>query len=286
MKIVVTGSSGRIGRAIFAALMPDHDVVGIDRIPFATTRLIGDFATPSLLKKAMQGADIVIHTAALHAPHVGVAPDSEFERINVAGTQMLADAAAESEVRRIVFTSTTALYGRAVAGNGCTWISEETPPQPVNVYHRTKLAAEALLEKVATRQLSVRVLRMSRCFPERADLMAVYRLHRGIDARDVADAHKLALSNEGPVFQRFIVSGATPFRLSDCTLLGEAATEILEKRVPRLTKAFHQRGWRLPQRVDRVYAPTAAEEGLGWRTRLGFEEVLAQLDRRSLGIAG
>lgn len=42
MKILLTGSSGRIGRAIFGALAASHEVVGLDRSPFATTRIIAD----------------------------------------------------------------------------------------------------------------------------------------------------------------------------------------------------------------------------------------------------
>jgi nucleoside-diphosphate-sugar epimerase len=70
----------------------------------------------------------VIHTAALHAPHVGVVPDAEFQRINVDGTLMVAETAMAAGVPRLVFTSTTALYGDAVSEGTCTFIDEETPP--------------------------------------------------------------------------------------------------------------------------------------------------------------
>ena len=52
---------------------------------------------------------------------------------------------------------------------------------------------------------------MSRCFPEPADLMAVFRLTRGIDARDVANAHLCSVEKRLSGFNRFIISGATPF---------------------------------------------------------------------------
>ncbi|MGF0520385.1 hypothetical protein ACQEDT_02620 [Agrobacterium pusense] len=44
MRIVLTGSSGRVGRAIFSALASRHEVIGIDRSPFSTTHIVGDFA--------------------------------------------------------------------------------------------------------------------------------------------------------------------------------------------------------------------------------------------------
>lgn len=284
MKIVLTGSSGRVGRAIFGALAQEHDVLGIDRQAFATTRIIGDFTNRSLLQTAMEGADAVIHTAAIHAPHVNVLPDTDFVRINTEGTQLLIDVAKALGVPRIVFTSTTALYGDAIADGGCTWVDESTTPEPRTIYHRSKLDAEGALEAAAGADLSVRVLRMSRCFPERADVMALYRLHRGVDVRDVADAHVLGLFNDGPHFQRFIVSGATPFERSDIAALAVDAGAVVERCEPELARSFRRRGWKLPSSIDRVYSAEAAEQSLAWRPRFGFGEVIAQHDRRSIEV--
>lgn len=284
MRIVLTGSSGRVGRAIFSALASGHDVAGIDLTPFSTTHLVGDVTNFDLLAAAFEGADAVIHTAALHAPHVGLIADDEFHRINVEGTRLVAEAALAKGVKRLVFTSTTALYGHAVSAGGCTWINEDTPPQPKSIYHRTKLAAERLLEAKAGPDLNVRVLRMSRSFPEPGDVMAAYRLHRGIDVRDVADAHLAALTNEGADFQRYIISARSPFTAADCETLARDAAAIIRLRAPALAAAFEQRGWALPSSIDRVYHSARAEVGLGWRSRFGFEEVLAQMDRRSLEV--
>lgn len=284
MRIVLTGSSGRIGRAIFSALCAQHEIIGIDRAPFSTTHVVGDFADEVLLRRLLRNADAVIHTAALHAPHVGTMPDEEFRRINVAGTRLIAGEAVAAGIRRFVFTSTTALYGHAVAAGSCSWIDEDTAPRPRSIYHRTKLEAEDVLNEMAGAAFAVRVLRMSRSFPEPADVMAAYRLHRGIDARDVADAHATALSNGGAHFQRYIVSGASPFAKEDRDALATDAASVIRRRAPDLAAAFDRRGWRLPRSIDRVYDSSLAGNGLGWHARLGFEEVLAQLDRRSLEV--
>lgn len=284
MRIVLTGSSGRVGRAIFSTLVEKCEVVGIDRSPFSTTHLVGDFADKTLLHSAFEGADAVIHVAALHAPHVGTIPDKEFQRINVEGTRLVAEAAIATGVRRLIFTSTTALYGYAVSPSSCTWIDEETQPQPKSIYHRTKLEAERVLEDMARPELAVRVLRMSRSFPEPADIMAGYRLHRGIDIRDVADAHLSALTNEGASFQRYIVSAASPFTIQDCEDLATDAASVIKLRAPALAAEFERRGWSLPKSIDRVYHSARAKNGLGWQPRFGFDEVLAQMDRRSLEV--
>lgn len=284
MRIVLTGSSGRVGRAIFSALSAKHRVVGIDRSPFSTTHIVADFCNEKLLCAAFDGADAVIHAAALHAPHVGIISDREFQRINVDGTRLVAETAIKAGVKRVVFTSTTALYGNAVCTNSCTWITEDTLPRPRSIYHQTKLEAEHVLEQMASQELAVRVLRMSRSFPEPGDVMAAYRLHRGVDVRDVADAHLSALVNGGENFQRYIISAATPFTIQDCEGLAMDASSIIKLRAPDLVVEFNRRGWTLPEIIDRVYHSERVEKELGWRSRLGFDEVLAQIDRRSLEV--
>lgn len=283
MKILVTGSTGRIGRAIYVRLCRDHDVVGLDRAPSSTADLVGDLADEVLVARAVQGVDAVIHTAALHAPQVGHVPDDAFEAINVRATQALAERAARSGVRRFVFTSTTALYGSAsTPPDAAGWVDETVVPAPTSIYHRTKLAAERALEEIAHRQgLAVTVLRMSRCFPEPAALMAGYRLHRGVDARDVARAHALALEATDPGLRRYVISGATPFAHDDVGELLRDAPAVLARRAPALVEAFARRGWPLPRSIDRVYVPALAERELGWLARFGFAEVLAMLDAES-----
>ncbi|MEO4044585.1 NAD(P)-dependent oxidoreductase [Hoeflea sp. CAU 1731] len=284
MRIVLTGSSGRVGRAVFSALAGKHDVIGIDRSQFSTTHRVGDFVDSSLLRSVFKSSDAVIHTAALHAPHVGLLPDEEFRRINVEGTRLVAETAIGAGVKRLVFTSTTALYGYAVSPGSCTWIDEDTPPRPRSIYHRTKLEAERILERMAGTDLDVRVLRMSRSFPEPGDVMAAYRLHRGVDIRDVADAHVAALSNAGEPFQRYVVSAESPFAMDDCEALSTDAASVIRRIAPDLAAEFGRRGWSLPCAIDRVYQSARVREGLGWRPRFGFGEVLAQVDRCSLEV--
>ena len=284
MKIILTGSSGRIGRAIFASLAGAHEVVGVDRNAFSTTRVTGDCADEALMRPLLEGADAIIHTAGPHAPHVGEVPDEEFTRINVEATGKLYQWALEAGAKRFLYTSTTALYGHAIAKGACTWVDENTTPQPKSIYHSTKLAGEEQLEALATANLPVRVLRMSRCFPESAPQMATYRLHRGIDARDVGEGHAKALAHEGPAFARFILSGATPFTREDCGGLAADAPSIIRARAPKLAEAFGARGWELPRSIDRVYDPGAAQKELGWQSRWGWEEVIAQADRNDLEV--
>ena len=282
-RFVITGSSGRVGRAIHFKLAMSHDVVGVDLNPGPATSVIADILDFDALCKVFENKDAVVHVAALHAPHVGQRSDDDFQKINVQGTANVVRAACQCGVGRIVLTSTTALYGLASQlEDRAAWIDEETVPEPRSIYHRTKLEAEQIIRECASEDMRVRVVRMSRCFPEPAPLMAMYRLHRGIDVRDVADAHVAAAfdSNEEQ-FMTLVVSGKTPFTREDCFALKSDAEDVLRQRCPILVKQFEQRGWRLPATIDRVYDPGLAKQKLGWESRYGADEVFAQLDRES-----
>ena len=287
MKVVVTGSAGRIGRAIHARLKAGgHQVLGLDQAPCSVSDVVASITDEDAVRRALEGADAVVHTAALHAPHVGHRTEAEFEAVNVAATARLVDLMKDAGVPRMVFTSTTALYGAGGSVPGqAAWVDEDTIPRPRTIYHRTKVAAELALDLAAENgELAVTILRMSRCFPEPAPLMAAYRLHRGIDARDVADAHAIALDWNGRGVRRFVVSARTPFAREDAAELFANAPAVLARKAPKLVHAFRARGWALPATIDRVYDSTRARMELGWEPRHGFEEVIAQAERRSLEV--
>jgi UDP-glucose 4-epimerase len=283
MRILVTGASGRVGRAIAIRLLREHDVVGLDTAPSSTVDFVGSVADRELLVRAVAGAEAVVHTAALHAPHVGHVPDDEFDRINVHATATLAEVAALAGVRQLVYTSTTALYGAASQrANEAAWVDDATVPAPRTIYHRSKLAAERILAEYAGERIPcVTVLRMSRCFPEPAPIMAAYRLHRGVDARDVASAHACAIASARPGYESFVISGETCFTRGDCEALKHDAPAVLRHRAPALAMEFQRRGWPLPASIDRVYGSARAATQLGWRPRYSFEEVLRQFDDES-----
>lgn len=283
MRVLVTGATGRIGRALMVRLSRQHQVLGLDRAPSSTAHWVGELADAALLRRALQGVDAVVHAAALHAPQVGRVPDAEFQRINVDATRQLAEAACAAGVGQFVYTSTTALYGDAATpAHAAGWVDEALAPQPRTVYHRSKLAAERLLARYAEAgAFGLVVLRMSRCFPETAPQMASARLHRGVDARDVADAHARALDTARPGARLYIVSGATPFQPGDVAALRADAPAVLRLRAPALVQAFAARGWALPASIDRVYSPARAQRELCWQPRFGAHTVLQQLDEES-----
>lgn len=272
MKILVTGASGRIGGAIAARLAVRHPVIGVDRRSGALTSAVVDVRDTARIAPLLAGVDAVVHTAALHVPDLAAHDAHEFREVNVEATRRLLQAAGEAGVSRFVYTSTTSLYGDAMlpAAGEAAWVTEALAPRPRDVYDETKLAAEAACESAARAGLACTALRMSRCFPEEARLVAIYRLYRGVDADDVAQAHELALARGRPGFEVYNVSAPTPFVRADCRrLLEDAAAAVLERH-PWAEAEFQQRGWLLPASIDRVYVVDKAISGLGYKPAHDF----------------
>ncbi|HEU4516502.1 MAG TPA: NAD(P)-dependent oxidoreductase [Steroidobacteraceae bacterium] len=281
MKVLVTGSSGRIGSAVAARLKLRHQVTGLDLKPGPLTDEVADVSDTARIAGLLPGVDAIVHTAALHVPDLAARTVPDFHEVNVDATQRLLQAAGSAGVVRFVYTSTTSLYGDAMlpSGGAAAWVDEALVPQPRDVYDETKLAAEEACRQAARDGLPCTSLRMSRCFPEEARLVAIYRLYRGVDAEDVAQAHELALASQDAGFEIYNVSAPTPFRREDCPRLFEDAASVLLERHPWAEEEFRRRAWQLPRSIDRVYVVDKAVAQLGYRPLHDF----AALFRRPAG---
>lgn len=285
MRVLVTGAAGLIGSAVAARLGREHDVVGLDLNPGSQVALLANCLDEADWRHRVSRVDAIVHIAALHAPHVGRRSDRDFRRSNVEATSRLLDFAISTGARHFVLTSTTSLYGHALdAEDRAVWVNEQLEPQPRDIYDETKLEAERLVAS-AGGSMTVTSLRMSRCFPEPAELMAAYRLYRGIDRRDVAEAHALALGRNGPP-ATYVISATTPFPRSDAEELLHKAPAVIERRCPGLIERMAAEGWRLPSSIDRVYDSSLAQRELGFHPRYGVDACLAgDWDPKPLGTA-
>lgn len=246
-------------------------VRGVDRVPGCWTSVIGDLRDRPVRLAALQSADVLVHTAALHAPHVGRLADAEFRAVNVGVTAGLLDDAASLGTLRVLYISSTSVYGHAlVPTDRAVWVDEQLTPLPRDIYDETKLAAEEL---VAACTLSSVTLRIARCFPEPLPVRARHLLHRAVDVADVAAAGVLAMAHSN-VTGRFNISGPHPFRREDCLALSHDAGAVLAKRVPDVFQAFRDQGWSVPDRLDRVYDSTAARSAFGYRPVRGVRQLL------------
>jgi UDP-glucose 4-epimerase len=295
VRILVTGSAGHLGEALVRELSDDGlDVVGLDILDSPRTDVLGSIADRATVRRAVEGADAVLHAATLHKPHVGSHLRQQFVDTNITGTLTLLEEAVAAGVGRFVFTSTTSAFGRALApppGAPAAWITEDVPPVPRNIYGVTKTAAEDLCELVhRDHGLPCLILRTSRFFPEaddRDDVRTAYDdlnlkvnelLYRRVDLEDAVSVHRLALERAPTIgFGRYIVSATTPFTRADLPELRADAAAVVARLFPDYEALFGERGWRMFSSIDRVYDNARARRELGWTPRYDFRHALDRL---------
>ena len=100
--------------------------------------IVGDILDPEALKKAMTGAEVVFHQAALRSVPFSVENPVLVNRVNVEGTLNVLTAALQGGVRRVVYASSSSVYGN---GNPLP-LNEDQPPHPLSPYAASKLAGE------------------------------------------------------------------------------------------------------------------------------------------------
>jgi len=285
MRVLVTGSSGQLGAEVCRQLSGTYSVTGLDAMPGAYTQVIGSVEDRALVFEQVSRVSAVIHVASLHAPHREHLPRSRFVDVNVQGTLQLLEAAVANHCRRFIYTSTTSVYGRAMEprGDAAVWVTEALTPEPRDIYDVTKLAAEQLCRLVHEEHgLPVIILRTSRFYPQPAPLLAIHRLHRGLDARDCAWAHRLALESRVR-FGLYNISARSPFQREDMEELLRDAASVIRRRAPEEAALLHQQGIELPSRLDRVYVISHAEAELGFHPRLNALEFLQELSHLPRG---
>jgi UDP-glucose 4-epimerase len=149
MKYIVTGGAGFIGSYIVEAIAGSHDVVVIDNFSSGKSenisgfpdnvRLIkGSITDLSLLKDAFKGADGVFHLAAIASVAKSVDDPRATHDTNLTGTLNVLLAARDSGVRKVVFSSSSAVYG----DEKTLPKREDMPPVPLSPYAVSKLAGE------------------------------------------------------------------------------------------------------------------------------------------------
>lgn len=147
-RILVTGASGFIGRALVAELASTgHSVRAAMRQPadvFARSVevvAVSDLTRPVEWRALLKGIETVVHLAGIAHAGPGIA-EAAYDRVNRLATAELASAAKAIGIRHLVFISSI----RAQSGPSSAEILRETdPPHPTDAYGRSKLGAEDAL---------------------------------------------------------------------------------------------------------------------------------------------
>ena len=150
LNCLVTGGAGFIGSHIVARLVAlGHGVRIIDNLStgkesnLAPVRdrihfLHGDVCDPDVCAQAVTGVDVVFHLAALASVPASLLDPWACHAANVNGTMRLLEACARAKVRRVVYSSSSSVYGDTTIPAK----SESAEPEPRSPYAASKLAGE------------------------------------------------------------------------------------------------------------------------------------------------
>jgi UDP-glucose 4-epimerase len=294
VRVLVTGAAGFIGSHLVDRLLTDgHDVIGVDdlssgrNLPAAAELHRMDVADPRLVTLiAEQRPEVICHLAAQVSVRASVADPAQDARVNVLGTVNVLEAARVARARKVVFTSSCAVYGVPDA----LPVPVDADLRPKSPYAASKVSGEIYAEMYkALHGVDFTTLTLANVYGPRqspegeAGVISIFSdaLIAGKPTRvygdgkntrdyvyvlDVVDAFAKACGERG-AGQRFNVG--TGLQTSDRdlhTLVAEAAgtPDEPEFAPPRLGD--------LPaMSVD----PGPARETLGWEPRTSLREGLA-----------
>lgn len=298
MKALVTGGAGFIGSHLVDALVArgwsvrvlDDLSAGrrenLTQVAGRIEWLVGDLRDRALVERAVAGVDVVFHQAALRSVPKSFDNPLLYHEVNVTGTVQLLWAARQAGVRRLVYASSSSVYGDVERLPQ----READRPDPISPYAASKLAGEHYCRVFSTWGLDAVTLRYFNVFGPRQSLESRYAvviprfivsllrdepppIHGdGLQSRDftyvadVVEANVLAAQVPGVGGRVFNIAGGQPYTVLDAAqrlsrLLGKAITPV--------------HGPVRPGDVRHTYAEIAqAREVLGFRPTVGFDEGL------------
>ena len=308
-KILITGGAGYIGSAVTELLAgTGYSPIVLDRFSQGHRGALeksipvveADLNDPATLRKvfAQHSIDAVVHLAALCLVSESVAHPLLYFKENVSGLIHLLEAMQENKVRKIVFSSTAAVYGTPEH----SLLTEDCPTQPINPYGWSKLIGEQILSEAQKAYglafVSLRYFNAAgateRCgevhnpethlIPNILDVAAGRRpqvkiygtdydtpdgtcIRDYIHIADLAEAHRLALDSATACSSIYNLGSGRGYSVREVVNCVETITgrRIPCEEVPRrpgdppVLVASH----------DKIRAE------LGWRPRRGLEEIIA-----------
>jgi nucleoside-diphosphate-sugar epimerase len=295
MNVLVTGGTGLVGTELVGRLVERGDDVAalVRPATLADTRRVsrlehrdeirlarGDVEDAAALRRAVKGAEVVYHLAAVRDSH-----SRELTAVNVEGTDALIQACIGEGVRRVVLTSSVAVYGYRQPR--LRWpIAEDAPLDGRMAYARSKIGAERHLRAAAKqRDLDYLILRPSMVYSDRAsyfdDLVrqvardplraaarAAHATTQPTHVRDLCDALVLAGTTRGRLRRTLNAVGAehVPSRQ-----LIHLIAKALDDTVPEPAPDQAPR-----ELVDLKYDLRRAQEVLGFRPAVTLERGVAE----------
>ncbi len=273
-RIVVTGGSGKAGRAVVADL--EEHGFGVTSVDVAASlhpddpTLVADLTDLGQTIESLRGADAVVHLAAIPAPNV--LPEGETFRVNLMSTYNVFSAATQLGLERVVWASSETLIGIPFERETPTYapIDEESPLLPEFHYALSKLAGEVIAEQFNRWSgIPFVALRISNImeeweyearFPGFWDdpTIRAWNLWGYVDARDVAQAARLSLSAD--------VSGAEPFLVAASdTCMTRESLDLMGEVYPSVPINGTIEGYQTLLSIDKARTVLGYEPQHRWR---------------------
>jgi nucleoside-diphosphate-sugar epimerase len=240
MKVVVTGASGKAGRAVVRGLLErDHDVVGVDLV--APQEQLSPFLRVDLTElgqtvECLAGAGAVVHLAAI--PASGIATEETTFRTNMLSTYNVFEAAMLLRLDRVVWASSETILRLPVERQQPAYapIDESHPAYPESSYAVSKLLSEELGRQVnrwtgtpfvALRFSNIMEPEDYQRFPSYWDDARLRRwnLWGYVDARDVTESCALALERDVDGAEHYIIAAAD-------TVMNRPSRELMAEVYP------------------------------------------------------
>jgi nucleoside-diphosphate-sugar epimerase len=238
-RVVVTGASGKAGRAVVRDLLEHElEVVAVDVVPLAESPaavLLADLTDFGQTVECLAGADAVVHLAAIPAP--GIRTEETTFRTNTLSTYNVFEAARLHGLRRVVWASSETILGLPFEREQPAYapIDEDHPAYPESSYALSKLLSEELGRQlhrwtgtpcVALRFSNIMEPHDYEHFPAYWDDPSLRRwnLWGYVDARDVAKSCRLALEADVGA-EHFIVAAAD-------TVMNRPSRELMAEVYP------------------------------------------------------
>jgi nucleoside-diphosphate-sugar epimerase len=292
MKILIT-SSGNLAARLFAALKDEHEVRVLRRQAdpaYGRACQVGDVSRLDDVTAAMEGCDVVFHTAVRNNDTMPFEAYPQFLQSNVDGSFNVFYAAARLKTPRIVYSSTSMVLGfqRYTGASSPTGravrIHDTMALDGTCIYSFTKALAERTADFFRDEHgVNVIGLRYGWMAPLKlyADPQMVMRtLQYCFHPDDGVAANLLAAASS--CTGNYLICGAPSFDDADAEALWQDPRSVLAARYPRELAYIDRLGWPIKP-IGCWLDCSAAMHDLGYRPRYGFGWYVAQHEAGAFG---
>lgn len=274
-RICITGASGYLGGHISSSLAElGHDLICVDMTAPKEARgefRQADLSVPDETIRALDGSDLVIHSAAIHPWKKYT--DEQYLDCNVKGTWNVFRAAAEHGITRVILTSSIAACGYSPEPERCPVDESFQEKSPRNIYSITKRFQEQIAQYSCLRDnVEVIALRPPNFTPKSPLQTGTALLSGCLLVEDIASAHVKALDAWDRLknsFEPFFITPMFPYSPEEIFQLSDDPKGILDKHFPGAWDWFKERGIELSPRPAQ-YDNSKAKQVLDWEPEYAF----------------